>query len=94
MTRSSHLHKADRWLRSQLASHSAVISVMARPKKALPEVGETSKILKADLKSVERSSFLKDSKRWTGKNIPDPVGRKDPHPAYARKQQIPGMASV
>lgn len=53
MTRSSHLYKADRWLHSQLASLPAVKSVMARSKKALPDVGETSKILKAELKSVE-----------------------------------------
>lgn len=49
------MHKEDRRLHSQLASLSAVVSLMARSKKALPDVGETSKILKAGLKSVERN---------------------------------------
>lgn len=42
-------------LHSQLTSLPPLTSVMARSEKALPEVGETSKILKAKLRIVERS---------------------------------------
>lgn len=92
MTRSGHLHKADRWLHSQLSSHPAFVSVMARSKKALPVVGKTSKILKAETWSVEKSfSETQEELDWEEHLIPR---QKNPHIERAQKQQIPGMVSA
>lgn len=89
---SGHLHKTDRWLHSQLASHLVFVSVMARSKKAWPVVGETSKILKAETWSVEKSfSETWEELDWEEHLRPR---QKNPHTEHARKRQIPGMVSA
>lgn len=66
----------------------ALMSVMARSKKALPDIGKTSKILKAELKSVERI-FSETQEEVDWEEHPRPSGTEGPPHSTCQKAPNP-----
>lgn len=64
------------------------MSVMARSKKALPDVGETLKIAKAELRSVERN-FSETQEEADWEEHPRPSGTEEPTHSTCQKAANP-----